>query len=455
MCRRHLTVAAVLLATVGGRALIAAAPARAQTLVPVCLFGGCEEADHDHAGGGSHPDDPGCVPGATLVCAGKTIVDGVAGAAKDSMAGGLGLVGDTAMSGLTSWVANGASWLVSRVGQMLDRSTRPALGSRWFTRQYRAMIGLAIAIALVMLLCAVIHATVRQDIGMLLRTAFVALPVALCLCFAAVTLVEIALAVTDWMTAEVLSGFRSDTGEFFRDLGNVLSGGSVTGGPMPSFLLFLSGLFLAFLGFMVWLELVMREAAIYVAVAFLPLSFAAMIWQRTAHWCRRLVDGLTAIVLSKFTIAATIALAAAAMAHARRGDGGWTALLGGTAVMLIAALTPWLLLRLIPFAEAATQVGLQRGAMRGAIGSAPGAGTATMVVRLAMAKSFATALAGGGGSAAALPAVPALASLRAPAPIPSAPSAGESRSSGGAAPARATSAPAEGAQPKRPQPGSE
>jgi hypothetical protein len=370
---------AVLLAMAIGYALTVAPAANAQTLVPnpVCLLGGCDESDDDKTGS-SRADDPGCLPGATLVCVGKKLGETVPGAAGDALGAGLGAVGSSAMGGLTSWVAEGASWLVSRVGQMLERSTRPALGSTWFRRQYRSMIGLAIAIALAVLLCAVIHATLRQDIAMLLRAAFVAMPVALCLCFAAVTLVEIALGVTDWMTAEILDGFKADTGKFFKDVGDVLMPGLLAVGPLPGFLLFLGGLFMAVMTFMVWLELVMREAAIYVAVAFLPLSFAAMIWRFTAHWCRRLVDGLTAIILAKFTIAAAIALAASAMAHALGGGGGWTALLAGTAVMLIAALTPALLLKIIPFAETAAQAGLQRGAMRGAVATAPGSQTASM-----------------------------------------------------------------------------
>ena len=92
------------------------------------------------------------------------------------------------------------------------------------------------------------------------------------------------------MTAEILRRFEADTGEFFEDVGEVLAPASLTGSPLPGFLLFLGALFTALATFVVWLELIMREAAIYVAVAFLPLCFAAMVWERTAHWCRRLVE---------------------------------------------------------------------------------------------------------------------------------------------------------------------
>ena len=417
MCRSHYAAAVILALLITGLGPLATAPpANAQTLVPnpVCILGGCDEDDHDSDKQGEKADDPGCVAAATLMCAGQTVVEGVGGAAGDAVGAGVSVVGDAAMDGLTSWVAGGASWLVGRVGQMLDRSTRPSLGSTWFTRQYRAMIELAVALAIVVLLCAVIQATLRQDIAMLLRVAFVALPLAMCLCFAGVTLVEIALGVTDWMTAEVLSNFEADSREFFKDVSGVLAPSALVGGPLPGFLLFLSAIFLAVMTFVVWLELIMREAAIYVAVAFLPLSFAAMIWQRTAHWCRRLVDGLLAIILSKFVIAGAIALAASALGNARGGDGGWTSLLAGTAVMLVAALAPWVLLRIIPFAETAAQSSLQRGSVRGAVNAAPGANSANMVIRLAMAKQFTSALAGGGaGIAAGVAAAPALRALKA------------------------------------------
>lgn len=52
--------------------------------------------------------------------------------------------------------------------------------------------------------------------------------------------------------------------------------------------------------------------------------------------------------------------------------------------MLIAALTPWLLLRVIPITESAGHQGLHRSSVSGAVGSTPGAGTASMVARQAI-----------------------------------------------------------------------
>lgn len=406
MCRNGLVFIAFVIAFAPP-----AADADAQTLpppVPSCLVGRCHEEKP------AHQRQTSCPLPATLVCAGGSIIGGAAKA-------GAGLAGDVVMGGLTSWVAGGAAWLLDRAGRLLDRSTRPALGSSWFQAQYRTTVELAIALALLFLLCAILHAVVRQDARALARSALLALPLALLLCFAAVTLVESALALTDWMTASVLHRFDRDTADFFGDVAKVLVPASLTGSPVPSFLLFLGALVTAIATFVVWLELVMREAAIYLAVAFLPLCFSAIVWERTAHWCRRLVELLVAIVLAKLTIAVAIALAAGAMGQARGGEGGLTAVMAGSAVMLIAAFTPFLLLRLIPMSEAAAHVALHRGSASGALAAAPGAQTGATVVRQ-FVLTAAVPSAAGTGRIAGRPPLPT-----APRPRVSRPTAGPRR----------------------------
>ena len=83
-----------------------------------------------------------------------------------------------------------------------------------------------------------------------------------------------------------------------------------------------------------------------------------MVWERTAHWARRLAELLAAIILAKFTIAVAFAVAASAIRGSRGDAGGLTGVLAGCAVLLVAALTPWALLKLIPFMEAAAGRGL-------------------------------------------------------------------------------------------------
>ena len=311
----------------------------------------------------------------TLVGAGGKIGGAVVGVAGDAVAG----AADSVMSGVVSWAADGAAWLVREVTRQVDRSSRPALSSPWFVRRYAGMAELAIALVGIFLLLAVGQAIVAQDLSRLLRAVFVALPSALLLTFAAVTLVELGLAVTDAMTAAAVRGTDGDVARAFNGLADLLT--TPASPTLAPFVLFLSALVTAVLALVVWLELVMREAAIYVAVAFLPLTLAGLVWERSSHWSRRLAEWLFAIVLAKFTIGASFAIAASAIADGPKGGGGLSTLLAGCAVLAIAALSPMTLLRLLPFAEAAAGRSLSRGHVSGAAATAPGATTATIAAR--------------------------------------------------------------------------
>ncbi len=90
---------------------------------------------------------------------------------------------------------------------------------------------------------------------------------------------------------------------------------TTTGDAVPLFGVFLGAIILAIGAFVLWLEMVIRDAAIYIALFFLPLTFVAMIWPATSRWARRLVEFLVAVILAKFVIVAIISLATAAITN--------------------------------------------------------------------------------------------------------------------------------------------
>ena len=120
--------------------------------------------------------------------------------------------------------------------------------------------------------------------------------------------------------------------------------------------------------------MIIRDAAIYICVFFLPLTFVAMIWPATSRWARRLVELLVAIILAKFVIVAILSLATAAIANTNAVSGDGTTfeqMIAGSALLVLAAWSPFALLRMIPMMEvAAASVGGQRSSMSAAAGSA-------------------------------------------------------------------------------------
>ena len=295
------------------------------------------------------------------------VASGVKGAVGSAASSLVGFGADSVLNVLGGWVSAGATWLLGQIGAVIADTTTIDLGASWFTAHYQVMVVLAGVVIVPMLLIGIMQSIYRQDASALLRSVLVNVPLAILLTAVAVKLVQLGLAVTDAMSAAVSRGAGLDSGHFLSTVTLGLSATSATGQPTaPAFVLFVGGLAVVFGALMVWVELLIRAAAVYVAVLFLPLALASLAWPAIAHWCRRLVDTLVALVLGKFVIVSVLSLAAGALAGGtgsgssgspsspgagHSGGGGFAAVLGGAALLLFAAFAPWALFRLLPFLE--------------------------------------------------------------------------------------------------------
>ena len=262
---------------------------------------------------------------------------------------------ETVLSGISQWVASGAEWLLGQIGDVLSSTTTVDVGATWFRTHYGQMTALAGVVILPMLLASTLQAVVRQNPGQLVRTFLVQLPLALLLAVVAIQIVVLSLSATDAMSDAVAGGSNADVNSLLTGVtsGLVAAAADPT---IASFVLLLISLLIAVAAFVLWLELLIRAAAVYVAVLFLPLALATLVWPAVSHWCRRLVETLAALVLSKFVIVATLSLAAGAVSSGTAGTGahgsGFSSVLAGGALLVMATFVPFAILRMIPAVEA-------------------------------------------------------------------------------------------------------
>ncbi|HEY4929351.1 MAG TPA: hypothetical protein VIH95_09390 [Acidimicrobiales bacterium] len=340
-----------------------------------------------------------------------TVANGVSSAASSAAGSVVGFGVGSVLDAISGWVTGGAVWLLGQIGGVLSTTTAIDLGAPWFRAHYATMVGLAGVVIVPLLLLGVLQALYRQSAALLLRSVLVNVPLAILLTAVAVTLVQIGLAVTDSLCAAVSGGAGLDTGHFMSTVAAALTPvGATSGQPgAPGFVLFLGGIAVVVGAVLVWMELLLRSAAVYVAVLFLPLALAGLAWPAISHWSRRLADTLAALVLSKLVIVAVLSLAVGALAGgtgstpsgASGPSTGFASVLGGAALLLLAALAPWSLFRLLPFLEAGAVghlEGLSQRARRGA--AAPATGLANVALRAAAAGSMATGAVGVIGSRA-------------------------------------------------------
>lgn len=365
-------------------------------------------------------------------------------------------------STFVGWLANACRDVGSQLVSVLARSASPQFdGDWWASPQNRELMGtvsaLAALLAIAFLLLAVLQGLLAGDPVGMLRTALGHVPMSVLGVGVVIAVTELLLRVTDEATALVVRGTSENLGRFIQGFG--LDASMWTGGLAAVVLLavFLIGALL------VWAELVVRSALVYLLVAFAPLVLAARIWPAARGMFRKLCELGIALIVSKLAIGLALALGATALGAgdapapggaapgAAGGGMSLAGLLGGATLMGLAAFTPFVVLRLLPLVETAVVAhGVSRSPIRGAQVAAAASAYPARLTRLASGPAGAASSVPGGSSGTLGP--PALRSL--PGPGEAAPPS--ARRHAGAGPGRQHQPPASGSQTrppaKRPRP---
>ncbi|HWK18135.1 MAG TPA: hypothetical protein VNR66_11835, partial [Solirubrobacteraceae bacterium] len=289
-------------------------------------------------------------PGKVL-SAGKKLLTGHVGSAVSTLLGGGGSTAGAAvgLAALGAWVVGGARFALGETAKVIGRTTNPQLGGAWFSSAYWRMGEIAALLTMPFLFAAAAQAVIRADLALLARAALGYLPLALIAVGIAAPMTMLLLAASDQLSAVVAGAAGGDGTRFLVKAGGIAGALAVFKG--SPFLAFLVGLLAAAGALVLWFELLMREAAVYVVVLMLPLAFAAMVWPSRRVWATRAVELLIALILAKFAIVSVLSLGGAALGH--RGGTGIVGALAGAVLVLLGAFAPWALLRLLPVTELA------------------------------------------------------------------------------------------------------
>jgi hypothetical protein len=290
--------------------------------------------------------------GGRVLSAGKQILSGRVGSAVKTLLGQAGgAVGSGTKAALTlaaigAWVLGGARFALHEMGRVLSETTTPRLDTSWFSATYWRVAGIAALLTMPFLFAAVVQALAHSDLSLLLRAALGYLPLAVLLVSVAAPMTMLLLSASDELSGLVTSA-TSHPGSTALALGGSLIAG-LSGIAHSPFLIFFLGLLTVVGAITLWMELLMREAAVYVVVLMLPLAFAALVWPARRIWAIRAVELLVALILSKFAIVAVLSLGGAAMDQITHSI---TAPIVGLVLVGMAAFAPWALVRLVPLAE--------------------------------------------------------------------------------------------------------
>ena len=274
-------------------------------------------------------------------------VSHAAGCAGEAVAGSAaGAVGNGILNVVAEWVIGAATQVTGFVAAEMTKTTTPQLQSAWFEAQFQPMADLGVALGLLVALIALACAAVRRSpealAGALAGIARAGIGTGL-----VVALTAIGLGIADQVSSAVLA---SSPHTFWATAAHAWGKGGF-GGFGSSALATLIALVEVFAALFVWLELIVRDAAIYIAVLFFPVVLAASIWPALGSWPGRLGRLLLLTVVLKPVAVIVLSLAgsaaAAGLSFGSGVSGSVGTILAAVVIFGLAAFAPWALMYLL------------------------------------------------------------------------------------------------------------
>ena len=295
--------------------------------------------------------------GSTLL---KTAVGGVAAAATFDLA--------------ARWMIGAAQKITGAIVSTITTASSPQLTAAWFQQSFAPMAALGAALALLVTLIALTSAAARRDPAALAGTLAGVVRAGLGTGLL-IALTTLALQVTDQISADVIQASHQ---AFWSQVGDAW-GSSGFGGFGSSALAMLMAVLQVIAGVIVWIELAVRNAAIYLTVLFFPVALAASIWPTLAGWASRLARLLFLFVILKPVTLIVLAFAGNAALAGLSLNGGLASsagtIIAAITIFALAAMAPWALMLIVAADAESAAVG---AGVRAAAGHAVTDGAATL-----------------------------------------------------------------------------
>ncbi|MFF4759542.1 hypothetical protein [Streptomyces sp. NPDC001292] len=313
------------------------------------------------------------------------------------------------LSSLAKGCADAASWTVTKLSQAVQETANVDFTNQKFLQQYAVVFAASTVLTLLLWLLAVAKRAVRgvplataisEAVGFLWLTVLASAFTPLIL----YTVVSATDGVSDVLAKA--TGDQADT--FFGTFSAALAKGeNIGGGPIMLIVVSLVSILAAGV---LWLELVIRAALLYVGALLGTVVYAGLVDKNLWGHVRRWAGIMIAVILVKPVIVIVLGLAGA-LSSGDNGPGAFSAVVSGLAIILLAIFASAMIYRFVPGFGDEIAAGRNNRIMRGAEGKAAAviSSPATLVAQGIKTHSTRADSNGGGGgqSSAPRPANPA------------------------------------------------
>ncbi|WP_241844400.1 hypothetical protein [Kitasatospora sp. CB01950] len=249
------------------------------------------------------------------------------------------------LGSLAKGCAQAAAWVVRQLAGAIDGTTKVDFTNAAFLQQYAVVFAVSTVVTLVLWLLAVTKRAVRgaplgqafgEAVGFLWLTVIASAFTPLIL-YTVVT-------VTDGLTDAVAAGTKSDTGTYLGGFADTLDKGSMGGGPL---ILIIVSLVAVLAAAVLWIELVIRAAMLYVGALLGTAVYAGLVDKQLWKHVRRWAAMMLAVDLAKPIIVIILGLAGA-VATGSGADDDFARVLSGLAILFLSIFASAAVYRFVP-----------------------------------------------------------------------------------------------------------
>ncbi len=249
------------------------------------------------------------------------------------------------LSTLAKGCADAASFVIDKLSHAITSTSQVDFTNATFLRQYAVVFAASTILTLVLWLLAVAKRAVRgvplsealtEAVGFLWLTVLAS-------AFTPLVLYTVVSAV-DAVTAVVGQGTSSHTDVFFGSFSDALKkGNSIGGGPI---MLIVVALVSVLAAGVLWLELVIRAALLYVGALLGTAVYAGLVDKNMWHHVRRWAGIMIAVILVKPVIVIVLGLAGALSGTS--GPTSFSAVVSGLSIIILAIFASAMIYRFVP-----------------------------------------------------------------------------------------------------------
>jgi hypothetical protein len=240
---------------------------------------------------------------------------------------------------LTAWILGSVQWFLASAGHVLNSASDPTVVLRSASQEFNVLLTLSAPLMLLGLLVSTFEALRRGDSAALWRTYLGVAPAAVLAIALARPIAMLILQAVDQLSSSASSTVVVHERSLATSLMTLATS-------TPGFGLFILAVGVVIGTWLLWCELIVRSVVLTLLLVLVPIIVPLVTFPGARRVAARLAETFIAVAVSKFLIVITLSLGLDELTGSSS-----TQVITGAVTLMLAAGTPFLLLKIIPLVE--------------------------------------------------------------------------------------------------------